>query len=144
MNYILQSYNLDKIPVEMRGKGVGGLLEFLGLGERRVIRGYDEEAFKKLAMGTPMVVWNMSDYDEIIQGIDKNRPGHTFLFKERADTYDGKIIKYWDQFSDNKETNSVYTKESLDYGKNMIGFSYSDIFYDIEDLIDNINRMSDN
>ncbi|RKX95283.1 MAG: hypothetical protein DRP84_04625, partial [Spirochaetes bacterium] len=54
----------------------------------RVIRGYDEEAFKKLAMGTPMVVWNMSDYDEIIQGIDKNRPGDTFLFK----SYNNRII----------------------------------------------------
>ena len=49
---------------------MGGLLEFLGLGERRVIRGYDEEAFKKLAMGTPMVMWDVEGYDYIVQ----NRP----------------------------------------------------------------------
>ena len=143
MNYILQSYNLDKIPVEMRGKGVSGLLEMLGLSKTQIIYGYDEEAFSRLAVGTPMVVWNKSDYDKIVEGIDKNRLGHTFLFWEFKNFNQKKWINYIDQDSQDEFQLEPYFKVDLD-NKIIIDFDYNNVFYDINDLIDNISRMDDN
>ena len=135
MNYILQSYNLDKIPVEMRGKGVSGLLEMLGLGKTQIIYGYDEEAFRKLAMGTPMVMWDVEGYDYIVQ----NRPirdkiiGHTFIYKY-IDNSSKKPFIFWDQsyksLKDEKRYNEDFFKNKIE-----IGFRYSKNFTDLEDIL---------
>ena len=94
-------------------------------------------------MGTPMVVWNKSDYDEVVQGIDKNRPGHTFLFWEFKNFNQKKWINYIDQDSQDEFQLEPYFKVDLD-NKIIIDFNYNNVFYDIEDLIININRMDDN